>query len=64
LNGAIKPAKQPIHHYTSSSGLLGILKEGVLWANEATSLNDVSEVHYGWDFIRNWFATQDQNDQV
>jgi len=36
----------------------------VLWANEATSLNDVSEVHYGWDFIRNWFATQDQNDQV
>jgi hypothetical protein len=36
-----------LHHYTSPSGLLGILKSGNLWLTDALFLNDQSELSYG-----------------
>ena len=60
----IRPAKEPVYHYTSAVGLLGIVENHELWATEAIGMNDMAEVHQGWDFIRGWVAKQDPDDGV
>lgn len=45
------PVIGPVFHYTNSQGLLGMLETKVLWASEASSLNDLAEVRQGWDLI-------------
>jgi len=63
---ALEQPNQPIYHYTSSSGMLGIMKAKPtqLWASEATALNDVTEVRNGWEFISAWLQTQDSTDPI
>ncbi len=36
-----------IYHYTDSSGLIGILSTGKIWATHVTRLNDVTEYQHG-----------------
>lgn len=45
-----RPAR--LFHYTSHSGLLGILNSNVLWATNALYLNDSSELSYGLSLAR------------
>ena len=49
----IQPEALPetLHHYTSSSGLLGILNSKVMWATNYRFLNDSSEITYGADLL-------------
>jgi hypothetical protein len=39
-------------HYTSAAGLLGILKEGKIWASDVRFLNDVTEDQKMWTLLR------------
>ncbi len=41
-----------VYHYTAPSGLLGILNSDELWASSAIALNDLSEMTYGLDVLR------------
>lgn len=41
-----------LFHYTTSDGLLGILRTGKLWATNTYYVNDVSEIDYGCNIIR------------
>ncbi len=41
-----------VYHYTSPVGLVGVMQQRELWASEATSLNDLSEVKKGLKAIR------------
>jgi len=58
LPEVIKRASGSIYHYTSPSGLLGLVEVHELWATEATGMNDLAEVRQGWIFIRNWLERQ------
>lgn len=40
-----------IYHYTSSEGLLGILKNKTLWFTEIEGLNDSTEGDYIWEIL-------------
>lgn len=40
-----------LFHYTTSSGLLGILGSQQLWATEAAYLNDSNEIEYGLSMV-------------
>lgn len=40
------------YHYTSASGLIGILKSKTLWASSAIQLNDDAEIRFALDVIR------------
>lgn len=42
-----------IWHYTSATGLLGIIQGQELWASSPRVMNDLSEVRYGEDLLRN-----------
>lgn len=53
------PSTQPIYHYTTSQGLIGILESQSIWASEAAGLNDLDEIHRGWDEIERYL---DEND--
>lgn len=44
-------APSTLWHYTSATGLRGILSSGVLWATDAFFLNDAAEVKYGIDLV-------------
>ena len=37
-----------LYHYTNAAGLKGILESGTLWLSDMTSLNDPSEMVYGF----------------
>jgi hypothetical protein len=43
------PKNKHIYHYTTASGLLGILQSQTIWATETSYLNDSQEVKYGVD---------------
>ena len=43
--------QRTLFHYTSASGLLGILKEGRIWASSAYHLNDTGEYRYAFNLI-------------
>lgn len=49
---------EPVYHYTSPAGLLGLVEHHELWASEAAAMNDVAEVRQGWRFIRDWVSRQ------
>lgn len=60
----LREATQPVFHYTSSAGLLGIAEHHGLWASEAGGLNDVAEVRQGWEFVRSWLDAQPTCDAI
>jgi hypothetical protein len=41
-----------VFHYTTAIGLLGIISSDELWASSALALNDLSEITYGLDVLR------------
>lgn len=41
-----------LYHYTTASGMLGMLHSGELWATNISYLNDYSEVQYGYEVLR------------
>lgn len=43
---------QTLYHYTSAAGALGIIGRGVLWATEASYLNDSSELLYSLEKLK------------
>lgn len=45
-------APRQLYHYTTASGMLGILRSGQLWATNISYLNDYSEVQYGYEVLR------------
>jgi hypothetical protein len=47
-----------LYHYTSSSGLMGIIKNNNIWATKTTYLNDSSEIKLALDFIREEIKVQ------
>ncbi|MBN9105485.1 MAG: hypothetical protein J0I14_10820 [Propionibacteriaceae bacterium] len=53
-----------VFHYTSAEGLLGIIESKVLWASEASSLNDTAELNQGWEIIDKWLSGQPDSDTV
>jgi len=53
------PSTQPIYHYTTPQGLLGILESHTIWASEAAGLNDLDEVRNGWDEIERYLEQND-----
>ena len=55
---SLQRATGTVYHYTSSTGLLGLVESRRLWASEATSLNDLAEVRHGWEVVRTWLAKQ------
>lgn len=46
------PYPARLFHYTSQTGLLGIIKKGVVWATNVLYLNDSSELLYGFSEVR------------
>ncbi|MCC6497000.1 MAG: DUF2971 domain-containing protein [Propionibacteriaceae bacterium] len=64
LPATVRQATEPIYHYTSPAGLLGLVEHNELWATEAAAMNDVAEVRQGWQFIRDWVARQKGDDQT
>lgn len=53
-----------VFHYTSSTGLLGSLRSGSVWASAASSLNDLGEVRQGWELIKKILAAQPPSEAV
>jgi hypothetical protein len=55
-----------LYHYTSVTGLQGILQSNRLWATAAYFLNDSSEVEYGCQLVRQalleWHEANEGND--
>ena len=45
-----------LYHYTSASGLKGIVESGTLWATDVLHLNDSSEISYAVELIRRIFV--------
>lgn len=43
---------EPIYHYTSQQGMLGILKKKAIWASEVHYLNDSEEYGYAFNLLR------------
>ena len=41
-----------LYHYTTPTGLLGILQNQNIWATEASFLNDLYEIQYGHDMTK------------
>lgn len=64
MPASLREATEPVYHYTSSTGLLGLVQTGCVWASEATSLNDLAEVRHGWDVVKSWLARQPASEAV
>lgn len=64
LPDLIEDATGEVFHYTSPDGLIGMVQHGALWASEATTLSDLTEVRYGWDLVADWVEGQKQSDAV
>jgi hypothetical protein len=45
-----------LYHYTTASGLVGMLSSGRLWATNARFLNDPTEIQYAAKVVRNLLA--------
>ena len=44
---------ETLYHYTTFSGLMGIVKSGVLWASDIRYMNDSAELKHAADLIQN-----------
>lgn len=53
-------SRRIVYHYTNAVGLLGIVEHDELWASSAVALNDLSEMTYGLDVLRE--ATEARKD--
>jgi hypothetical protein len=53
-----RPLPDRLYHYTTAEGLLGILEAKALWATDARYLNDVSEIVYAEQLIRDEIQMQ------
>ncbi len=54
-SGEDTPSERPsglIYHYTTQSGLLGIINSGEIWATHFRHLNDLQEFVYAMDPLR------------
>jgi hypothetical protein len=58
LPDSVESASGTVYHYTSKHGLLGMGSENEIWASEANSLNDLSEILHGWGLIEAWLESQ------
>ena len=58
LVGAKLPtyAKPPdtLYHYTRQAGLLGIVRDGLMWASQVQFLNDSEEFVHAWRMLDRW----------
>jgi hypothetical protein len=54
---------RPLFHYTSLTGLVGVLKEGELWASELRSVNDTTELTLGIDLLAQQAASRVTDDR-
>ncbi len=52
------PLPSTLYHYTTASGLLGILSSESLWATNARYLNDTSELLYGRELVSRVISTE------
>ncbi len=59
-----KVPRQTVFHYTSATGLLGILTSAELWASEASALNDMDEISKGWKLAQKWLGSLPDDDDV
>lgn len=64
LFASLRVTSKPVYHYTDAAGLLGILQNGVLWASEASGMNDRAEVRQGWKKIQDWLWTRPDSEAV
>lgn len=48
----LRAAGEVVYHYTSLEALHGIVKQGVLWASDASHLNDRAELRYALENMR------------
>jgi hypothetical protein len=46
-----------LYHYTDQNGLLGIVRDGVVWATSISYLNDAREFNYAKELLDNVLAT-------
>jgi hypothetical protein len=53
-----------LFHYTTSSGLIGILQSGCLWATDVRFLNDTSEGQHGREVIEEALANAQFGDDA
>jgi Protein of unknown function (DUF2971) len=61
---SLREATEPVFHYTSSNGLLGIVESKCVRASEASGLNDKAEIRQGWSSINDWLSTQPASDAI
>lgn len=47
-----QPPEATLYHYTTFSGLLGIVNSRVLWASDVRYMNDAAELHHTLDLLR------------
>ena len=53
-----KRCPEYLYHYTNFKGLEGILKEDCLWATDAHTTNDSSEIHHGVKLLLNYLKKE------
>ncbi len=53
-----------LYHFTDAAGAVGIVRSKELWASRAMSLNDSSEVHYGWDRCKGYLQKRLDAEQL
>lgn len=57
-----------LYHYTSATGVLGIIQSGSVWASVVNSLNDAKEFHHAADVLQhcfeNWLRQRGNKDQA
>ena len=59
--------QKPLYHYTSQTGLLGIISKKSIWATAINYLNDTLEFKYSMKLIKEelqWFSDQIKNGEL
>ncbi len=59
--------QKPLYHYTSQTGLLGIISKKSIWATAINYLNDTLEFEYSMNLIREelkWLSDQIRNGEL
>lgn len=64
LSDVIPEVNEPVFHYTDASALQGMVENRVLWATEASAMNDPSEITQGLEFMATWLRRQTPDEAV
>lgn len=59
--------QKPLYHYTSQTGLLGIISKKSIWATAINYLNDTLEFEYSMKLIKEelqWLSDQIKNGKL